>query len=129
MDKSILLDANAVLRYLLDDVHDQHQTVKEAIESKNCVCILSTIQEVVYVLENYYHVPRKAIANALLPLKDLTEIEDEDVFVSALRYYLETPKIDFADCIMCGYRTNRDIDILTFDKKLEKKLNSLKLHV
>ena len=122
MAKKILLDANAILRYLLDDIHEQHLSVKKAIENRDCFCILSVMQEVVYILEAYYQVPRSEISSNLLPVKEIIEIEDEDVFVSAIQHYTETPKIDFADCIMCGYQKNRNVDILTFDKKLQKKL-------
>ena len=118
------MDANAILRFLLDDNHQQHDIVKQTVEQRNCFFILSTIQEVVYILENYYNVPRIEIKNSLLPLTDIMEAEDEDIFVSAFHYYGETPKIDFADCILCAYQNNRNVDILTFDKKLIKKLQA-----
>lgn len=101
MSKKILLDANTVLRYLLDDIHDQYRSVKKAIENQNCFCILSTIQEVIYILEGYYQIPRSEISKNVALLKDIVEIEDEDVFVSAIQYYTESPKIDFVDCVMC----------------------------
>ena len=125
MNKKTILDANAILRLLLDDVHVQCDTVKEIIESNDCFCVLSTIQEVVYVLEGYYEISRKEIKEKLIELSRVMEIEDEDIFVSAFQYYTETPKIDFADCIMCGYKKNRDVDVLTFDHKLQKKLKTI----
>lgn len=82
---------------------------------------MSTIQEVIYILEGYYQIPRSEISKNVTLLKDIVEIEDEDVFVSAIQYYTENPKIDFVDCVMCGYQKNRNVDVLTFDKKLQKK--------
>ncbi len=125
MSRKVLLDANTVLRYLLDDIHEQHEKARETIENNDCVCILSSLQEVVYVMEGYYDIPRPKIVNALTGLSDIVQIEDEDVFVSALHYYAEKQKIDFVDCVMCGYKVNRNVDILSFDKKLMNKLNEI----
>ena len=125
MNKKVLLDTNAILRYLLDDIHEQNIIVTEKIESHDCFCILPVIQEAVYVLEGYYSVPRDIIKTQFLLLKNVIEIEDEDIFTSAFEYYTETPKIDFADCILCGYQKNRNVDVLSFDQKLLKKLNTI----
>ena len=125
MNKKTLLDANVIMRYLLDDNHEQNLTARETIENNECFTVLSVVQEVVYNLETLYDIPRKDIKTQFLTLSGIIEIEDDDVFMSAFQYYTETPKIDFVDCVICGYQQNRDVNVLTFDKKLQKKLARL----
>ena len=122
MENKILLDTNAILRFLLDDLHDQHEVIKRAIEESDCILILPVVQEAVYVLEGYYNVPRDRIVQSFTDLKDAVMIEDEDVCLKTFEYYTEQPKLDFADCILCGYHSVRKIDVLTFDRKLRKKM-------
>ncbi len=122
MENNVLLDANAVLRFLMDDIHDQHLKVKEAIENSNCFLILPVVQEAVYVLEGYYSVPRDLIRKSFISFMDAVGIEDEDVYLKAFDYYTESPKLDFVDCILCSYHSERNLDVLTFDSKLKKKI-------
>lgn len=122
MENKILLDTNAILRFLLDDLHEQYEMTKQAIEDSDCILILPVVQEAVYVLEGYYNVPRDRIVQSFIDLKDAVMIEDEDVCLKAFEYYTEQPKLDFADCILCGYHSVRKIDVLTFDRKLRKKM-------
>lgn len=37
----------------------------------------------------------------------------------------KTPKLDFVDCLLYGYKMERNIDIITFDKKLKKRLDNV----
>ncbi len=125
MENSILLDANAVLRFLMDDIHDQHLKVKETIENRDCFLILPVVQEAVYVLEGYYNVPRELIRKSFIGFRDAVGIEDEDVYLKAFDYFTESPKLDFVDCILCSYCSERNLDVLTFDSKLQKKIGRM----
>jgi len=125
MKNNILLDTNAILRYLLDDIHDQHLKVKEIIENKECFTILSVIQEAVYILEKYYGISRLLINESLVGLNQIITVEDEDVYLRAFDYYVGKPKLDFVDCILCAYRSERDVDVLSFDLDLNKKMEKL----
>ena len=125
MENNILLDANAILRFLMDDVHDQHLKVKDTIENSNCFLILPVVQEAVYVLDGFYNVPRDLIRRSFTELKDAVRIEDEDVYLKAFDYFIETPKLDFVDCILCSYHTVRGLNVLSFDDKLNRKIESI----
>lgn len=116
-----ILDANVILRYLLND-EDFFSESEELIESKNCGTYLEIISEVVYVLQSVYKVPRDDIKISLIELsKDIT-IDKYDVLKIALDAYVEKPKLDFVDCLLYGYsRLGRKV--YTFDKKLIKKMN------
>ena len=127
MQSKVVLDANAILRYLLDDIHEQYAAVQQTIENEDCCSILSVIQEAVYILENYYGAAREDIAAAFGTLADIIRIEDEDVCRRAFGYYVEIPKIDYVGCILCAYHSEREVDIFTFDQKLNKKIRSLNM--
>lgn len=119
---SIILDTNSIIRFLLDDVHEQYIIVSRKIKDNKCFTILPVIQETVYVFEMFYKIERKNIKNKLLKLIDLVSIDDEDILINALNYYDNKPKLDFVDCILCAYKDNRNIGIFTFDKKLNNVL-------
>ncbi len=44
-----ILDANAVLRFLLQDNEEQFRQIKEIIRGKNCYVTLEVLAEVCYV--------------------------------------------------------------------------------
>lgn len=125
MANEILLDANAILRLLLNDVEEQNAIVKEVIESKRCWAITSVIQECIYILEHYYSIPRDAIKDKFIDLEKAIHIENEDLYERSLEHYVQTPKLDFVDCLLCAYKELTDITVLTFDEKLKKKLENI----
>ena len=51
---SIILDTNSIIRFLLDDVHEQYIIVSRKIKDNKCFTILPVIQEAVYVFEMFY---------------------------------------------------------------------------
>jgi predicted nucleic-acid-binding protein len=68
-----ILDANAVLRFLLGDIKEQAEAAKERIASTVCRIPTEVIAEVVYVLGGVYDIDRKAIADkidGLIAVKD-----------------------------------------------------------
>ena len=55
----IILDANAVLRYLLNDNAEMASEVEEVIKSGSAYVTIEIIAEVTYVLKGVYSVSRK----------------------------------------------------------------------
>ena len=53
-----LLDANAVLRFLLRDNEEQFMHIRKMIRTKECYVTLEVMAEVCYVLEGLYQVSR-----------------------------------------------------------------------
>ncbi|MDE6889365.1 MAG: PIN domain-containing protein [Eubacterium sp.] len=117
-----LLDANAVLRFLLQDIEEQFQQVKNAVRMDKCYVTLEVMAEVCYVLEGLYQVSRKDIVDNFRRLNFDVVILNADVFLRALEIFDEPPKLDFVDCLLYGYEMERGVDVITFDKKLKKKL-------
>lgn len=120
-----IVDANLVLRYLLNDIEDQAKEAFSILNSGGSISLLNeVIAEIVYVLEKVYKVDRNKICNEL---KDLIEsdniiVDNIDVMSYALDVFSKT-RLDFIDTLLCAYAKVIDATIYTFDKKL---LNAMK---
>ncbi len=121
----IILDANAVLRYLLNDISDQHDKVEKTIRSSSCHVTLEVLTEATYVLEGVYAAPRSEICESFRKLCREISVQNVDVLLRALEIFDKPPKLDIVDCLMYGYKKCRGMEVLTFDQKLQKKLNSI----
>ncbi len=89
-----LIDANAILRYLLNDVETMAAESAKVIQN-GAFTISEVLAEVVYVLMKVYKVERQEISKVL---------------------------IIFLDCILIAYNETDSTEIFTFDKKLNKRL-------
>ena len=125
LKNSHMLDANAVLRFLLQDIEEHFQQVKDIVKKDRCYVTLEVMAEVCYVLEGLYQVSRKDIADNFRRLNYDVVILNADVFLRALEIFNEPPKLDFVDCLLYGYKIERGIDIVTFDKQLIKRLRNI----
>ena len=119
-----LLDANAVLRFLLQDNEEQFQYVKRIIRAENCYVTLEVLAEVCYVLEGLYQVSRGDIISSFRKLNYDVVILNADVLLRALEIFDKPPKLDFVDCLLYGYKKEKSVDIITFDRQLQKKLEN-----
>lgn len=114
-----LVDANIVLRYLLDDHPELSQRAADILEYQSVILPIEAACEVVYVLQKIYEVERTIIAQQLTKLVDemLVQMEKPRVFTKALEYYSDS-RLDFVDCLRWSYHTEENQPIFTFDKKL-----------
>jgi predicted nucleic-acid-binding protein len=82
--------------------------------------------EVIYVLEKVYAMQRKEISDGLKVFlaSPNAEVEMKNVLLSAIEIYAEK-KLDFVDCLLCGFKKICRCDIFTFDKKPTALLNEL----
>lgn len=120
----IVLDANYILRYLLNDHHEMFITSKECIENNDCFLLNEVVAEVVYVLSGVYKVPKEMIVKTLsgfVMLENITMHEAKHYLLHALELY-ETKNLDFVDCCLCALREKYTIK--TFDKKLIKCISA-----
>ena len=115
-----VLDANAVLRYLLWDVEDQAERAKEAVLEGATVDV-PVLAETVYVLSGVYWLSRVEIDTALENLLDDLFVFDEPVMRSALRMYAMS-RLDFVDCWLVARNVLVGERVLTFDKAMGKHL-------
>ena len=118
-----LVDANVILRYLLNDIADQAQMAREAIEAGAAVEI-EIIAEVVYVLQGVYEVPRREISRVLGDLCPNLACSRLDILIEALEAYGST-SLDFVDCVLLATAKLGHADVLTFDRKLASAIERL----
>ena len=113
----VILDANMILRYLLNDNAAMAETAERYIEAGDVSVTIEVIAEVVYVLKGVYSMERYLIAQTLKAFLSLVACRDWDVLECALDTYSEC-SLDFVDCVLYGYHCVKGADIATFDKKL-----------
>ena len=115
-----VLDANYILRYLLNDNPGMYAEAKAVIEHEPCLVLGEVVAEVVYVLDGYYDIPRREIAKTLeifFRQEGLKMHEPISVVLQALVLYTNT-SLDYVDCYLCALK--RRYMVATFDRKLQK---------
>lgn len=117
-----IVDANIVLRYLLNDVKELADKAALIIENDDVLIPVEIIAEIVYVLEKVYKVGRDDILSSLSGLINYENIiiNEHEVVCSALRNYASI-NLDFVDCLLLSYYTERQYQVDTFDEKLKKQ--------
>ena len=118
-----LLDANAVLRYLLEDIQGQADEVAEVV-AHGAEVTIEVLAECVYVLSGVYEVPRSAIAESLGLLLDEVACPRGKVAATALGLYAGS-SFDFVDCVLAAEHDISSRSVLSFDKKLRRLLKLL----
>lgn len=118
-----LLDTNCILRYLLNDIPEQADTVASAI-GEGAITSPEFIAECVYVLSgSVYGFSRKETAEALLLLLDEVDCDHYPATQRALEIFQEK-QFDFADCVLAARHEVEGIPVMTFDKKLSRFIAS-----
>jgi predicted nucleic-acid-binding protein len=116
------LDANVLLRLLLNDVSEQHQAALALFESTSHQFALAdtAIIEIVFVLERHYAFTRSQIADAIEGLMSLPQVNcNRTLFEQALILFAERNNLSFEDCCLTVYaELNQAQPLWTFDQKL-----------
>lgn len=121
-----IVDANIILRYLLQDAVQFLDQARDKIENHNIFIPNEVIAEVVYVLEKVYKVERPHILDSIQNLLTYKNIKthDKNIIFEALRKYSEI-KIDFVDALLFSYSKVGGHTVFTFDKKLNQLFDEL----
>jgi len=116
-----VVDANVILRYVLDDHAELSPRAAEILEQQTAILPMEVACEVVYVLQKVYEVDREEIRQQLgnLLTENLIEMDKFAVFLKALECY-STSTFDFVDCLLWAYHTVEQREVFTFDNKLHK---------
>jgi len=102
----VLIDANAILRHVLNDNFEMAQSVKDLLKNKRVYVGFEVIAEVIYVLEKVYKVQRNDIVNTLRIFFSHANISVESVEVLDISLALfDARKLDFVDTVL--YAKNR----------------------
>ncbi|MDR0903418.1 MAG: PIN domain-containing protein [Ruminococcus sp.] len=118
----VILDANVVLRHILNDNEQMADETDRILVSNNCFVPTEVIAEIVYVLGKVYKIPRGDVRDAILSffVNNSVSCADFNVVNTGLSLFAET-NFDFVDCLLVGY-SRAGHKVFTFDKKLKRKL-------
>jgi len=121
----IILDANYILRFLLEDDEKMYQIAKDTIISNQCFIDNEVLAEVVFVLLKVYKTPKSKIKDVLEKFISFENIllDDKSIILTALKIFVEK-NLDFVDAILCA--KSKKYSIKTFDKKLKKCIDNYK---
>ncbi len=115
-----IIDANIILRYLLNDHPAMSEKAKQIILA-GAQTTVEVLAEAVYVLKGVYHVERKDIAGAIEAFAQEVTIPHRTAIIYACKLFGLT-SLDFVDCVLAGYHHIDGTKIETFDKKLNTSL-------
>ena len=119
---TILFDANAVLRFILNDNEEMANEVEEILQKETVSLSIEVLAEIVYVLEKVYSVSREDISVGLLYFIKNEKIQ---LTVPDIAETFATKKLDFVDCVLFAYHSNLHYEVFTFDKKLQRLLKNV----
>jgi predicted nucleic acid-binding protein len=120
------LDANVILRFLMRDepqLAEQAKLIIQAIRDGRIVAYLDPVilDEAVFTMKSFYHVPLDSIASRLLAILALDGIivPDKDRYIDALT--LLASGVHFGDACACAMaRRQCGGRLLSFDRKLSR---------
>ena len=115
-----LIDANVILRYLLNDNRDMSQKAREVVSS-GAYTKPEIIAEVVYVLSGVYQAARSDIQAYVKEMLRFIRCTERNAVAYAMDVYAST-SLDFVDCLLVAYQALNKEAVFTFDKKLLKHL-------
>jgi predicted nucleic-acid-binding protein len=116
-----IVDANIVLRYLLDDHDELSEKAAAILENQTVSLPIEAACEVVYVLQKVYSVNRQEIRRLLTGLlsESLVSMEKPEIFIKALEFYGNC-SLDFVDTLLCAYHVVDGRQVFSFDNKLNQ---------
>lgn len=128
-----VVDANVILRFLIDDVPSQTDKVerrfRQAKEGKLSLFVYHiTIVEVLFQLEHWYKYPKEKAVDRLLFLFSPSwfELEQKEEVALALEMY-KILRVDFVDVMLLTLTKKRNAFILSFDKDFDKLSPKLRI--
>ncbi len=124
--KSIVIDTNAFLRLLLNDIPKQADQVEQLIRQARKGQIRIIVPQIIlfeidFILRKYYNFKKQEIIEKLKALLAASYfvIESRDIFQKALFFYYEN-NISFVDCFLLSKAEQEEAELFTFDKNLNK---------
>ena len=127
------IDTNIVLRYILGDVPEQRKRVANFLSKTDATHYLSNqaILECICIMEITLEMPREEIADLMnLFLTRYSGRIDYDYEMAriAFPYYLNHPKLSWADCALSAEAKIKNHEpLFTFDRKLANQIPNAKI--
>lgn len=123
----IFLDANVILRFILDDdpsLSPKAKTIFKTIDQGKTKVFISSMAafEVVFTLEKTYKKPKSEIRKNLLAITKLENVlaDKEDILEKALGFY-EEKNVSFVDAYQAALMEKKKVKkIYSFDKHFDR---------
>lgn len=127
MSKTVVLDTNVLVRFLMGDDPVQSPEAKALFQTANLgkitlIIPTSVIQETVYVLEKLSRKTRAEIAPVLLSVLHLPHVSNPDGrwVLDAIQEY-RMRNADFGDALVCAYAHHFGHSVVTYDQGMMRK--------
>lgn len=124
--KHLLLDANVLVRFLVQDDAKQGPAATALLEAaergeRRLHLDSLAVAETVYVLVGRYHRNRDDVATALLAVVQNAGVEtaETEIVADALRRYAGA-KVDFADAWLAARAAHLGFGVASFDRDIDK---------
>ena len=124
--KQILLDTNAILRFLLNDIPEQNKKINQLLRLSKNGKLLIIVPEVVifetyYSLKTYYDYPKGTLVEVMESLVSSRyfQIESLTEITEALKIY-KNENLSLIDSFLFAKSAKLGVELFTFDKKLNK---------
>lgn len=122
--KTIVLDTNVFIRFLIKDIAAQFEKAKEvftSIEDGNVSATVSilVVNEIIWIMDNYYEIKRDIYIPQvlkLLALKHMKTMEIKKHMLVTILRILEHRNVDFTDVYLARVADGRSI--VSFDKDI-----------
>lgn len=123
-----IVDSNVILRFILKDNIEQWQMAHDWFDDAKPKSIWLTdavFLEVAFVLQSVYRAQRSELIDFLSAMLEYQCFEfDKHVLPDTLEFFSST-NLPMLDCYLVAlYRQNQCQGVLTFDKKLQRDLDS-----
>ncbi len=121
----ISLDTNIMVRIFVDDPQcpEQNNKARQIVGEYETVYVTQIVQvETVWVLSRAYGFSRTEIERVLESMLNNAafRLENETIFAAALPLYSRS-NIDFADALILQNSMQQNLQLLSFDRKLQKQ--------
>ncbi len=122
------IDTNILVRLVVGDVAKQAEFVtnlfKAASTNNQTLYILpEVLTELRYVLSSSYKLPKETVVNVLEKITALDFIklaESRNLYINKVIKYFKEENLSFEDCLYLQVCLQNKLELVTFDKKLEK---------
>jgi predicted nucleic acid-binding protein len=117
------VDANVILRYLLNDVPDMAERAAQILDNSPDLALTDAVlAEVAYVLMRQYGIPRSAIVDDLIALIQKPNIGvwrlDKDTVIRALLLCRPSARVSFTDAMLWASARSAGATIVySFDER------------
>ncbi len=120
------LDANVVIRLILNDVPEKSDRAAEYLGGSSCYLTDVVVSECVFVLEKVYKLDRRFIRDSMAILFDVETLAfNENLIEEVFDLYVSQKTLSFADCYSVAEAKLNGNELLTFDRAIIKKCSTI----